>query len=362
LFFWFALGVLATWAQSPPPGCAGFPNCLYSPQAQTTFTGAATSTTYRDLAGDNRIVGLYLRIPEGISAALPVVIWSHPDTTTGDPSTRMALWSEATARAGYLTITVAHPLREVSRAAEICTRLRLEDEACFAIGLANWDWPNDLREVLNWLERANTAADSPLRGRVDLRRIVVAGHDDGSNAAISLAGAKRLLVSQDRRRPNEFTDPRPVAFIALSPQGPLIDGFYDYDYFQPNHSWMQVTRPVLMAFSAGDNTCPFGGQCAQGSSSARRRVAYDLLPAGNKHLLYIKTTRCSHELIGTLDASACVAAGIESELCTSMAAWLRASVLAFLDAQLRNRESARTWLRQGLVAETSGGQAEGLSK
>jgi hypothetical protein len=85
----------------------------------------------------------------------------------------------------------------------------------------------------------------------------------------------------------------------------------------------------------------------------RRRVAYKLMPAGGKYLLFINSVRISHEFLETLDTQACEQAGAEAALCSNFRDWLRSAVLAFLDAHLRNLAEAQTWMRSGLIRAAS---------
>jgi hypothetical protein len=156
-------------------------------------TSLSTSVSYRDVLGETRTLDVHVRLPVVSSGPLPVVIWS-PDSTTLRPARETLLpWSEATARAGYMTVTISHPVRDQTR-----------------------------------------------------------------NGAVSLAGAKRLLTTEDRRNADDLSDPRVAAVVSLSPQGPLNEGFFDADAFKPATSWLTVGRPVLMATGSGDTTAPLG--------------------------------------------------------------------------------------------------------
>lgn len=326
---------------------------LYDPGPAVAFNSAGVTTSYKDDAGDTRTLELFVRRPAGISGALPTVVWSHSAEVSGDVKTLMALWAEATARAGYLTVVVSHPVRTMADAQRQCDAIRADEEACYRIRLVNWDWPRDLRAVLDFLEK---------QPEVDSKRIAVAGHQDGGSAAVSLAGAMRLLRSLDRKKADTFTDPRPAAFVSLSPQGPGLEGFADTDWFQDNHSWMNIKRPVFQATGGGDNTCYFGGSCRSGDTATRRQIPFALMPDGGKHLLFVNSAKISHELIGSLNTDSCVAAGIEPALCTSFADWLRTSTIAFLDAYVKGRPAAQAWLASGGLSAVSKGMATIESK
>lgn len=362
LRFLLVLGLAAAANAQLPPACNPYPNCLYTSGPAQPFTTAATTVSYRDAAGDIRTLDLFIRAPGGVSSALPTMIWSHAADVSGPVQTLMAAWGEGTARAGYLTVNIGHPLRDRAQAERLCIALRVDEEHCLGIGFANWDRPHDLTEVISWLEKANADPDSPLRGRVDTKRIAVGGHADGGHAAISLAGAKRLLTTSDRKKPNDFTDTRPAAFVSLSPQGPLINGFYDTSTFEPTTSWMDIARPVLLATGAGDNDCREPSTCRQGDTPSRRRVPFEVMPNGGKYLMFVNSVKISHDFVGSLDTAGCAAAGVAPAQCTNFADWLRAAVLAFLDANLKESRAALVWLREGLVKDASRNVAELQSK
>jgi len=79
----------------------------------------------------------------------------------------------------------------------------------------NWtDRPKDVSFVISSLP--DIEAKTPgLRGKVDFARIGVAGHSFGAYTAMATAGAKPDLESHL----TDLRDDRPIAFIALSPQG-----------------------------------------------------------------------------------------------------------------------------------------------
>ncbi len=113
------------------------------------------------------------------------------------------------------------------------------------------------RAMLDALALLSTAEFS---GQIDMQRIALGGHSAGAGAAQTLAGAKRIFVGP----PNEVSDPRPIAFLAFSPQQPGSEGSFDTRFQKERHSWTDVLRPVLTATGDGDSTCNPGaapGNC-----------------------------------------------------------------------------------------------------
>jgi len=343
------------WAQLPP-ACTPFPNnCLYSPGQALPIVETAASFTYRDAAEDVRTVELYIRVPVVLTGTIPVVIWSPEAGEKAAPKDRLRKWSETTAKAGYFTITVSHAERETSDRPALCLANGVDaPRDCYFFNPVNSDWPNDLRRVITWLEQLNESGPAEIRGRIDLKRIAVAGFADGSSGALSLAGAPRMLISERLDEASDFTDPRPVAYVALSPQGPTQEGFFDTEIGRPVTSWTPIEKPVLTVSGAGDNNCNWvRGGCFGGDTPARRRIPFELMPEGNKYEMFVESIRISHDFIGTLDTDACVAAGVAQASCTNFDDWLRAGVLAFLDSNVRGVAGATAWLKGGLIAPAS---------
>jgi len=167
--------------------------CLYFPAVHYTALSIITDTlTYTDAAGLTRTVPIALRIPLTAPVPLPVVIWSHGGATGHtNPLTSMAEWSETTAAAGYLTISIAHLPRTGTRQA-LCAAIATtvpgnqwplaDPQTCANFKYLNWDRPYDIRAVLDELERRNR--HGPLQGRVDLAHIAVGGHSAGAGGAL----------------------------------------------------------------------------------------------------------------------------------------------------------------------------------
>lgn len=335
-----------------PQACSAFPNgCLYTPGAPLNFSTTAASFEYKDGLGHSRTVELYFRVPAGVAGQLPVVVWSHEYGVSGDLKELLAKWAETTARAGYVTVTVAHSEREKEEWLGVCASLELDIVNCprpYAL-----DWPVDLKQVLNYLERANASGSAELRGRMDLTKLALAGHSDGASGVISLAGARRMFLSQDPENAADFSDARPVAFVALSPQGPTLEGFFDTEIGRDENSWMGIKRPVLTITGAGDNNCNEPGACYKGDTPHRRRTVHTLLPPGGKYHMYVNSVKLSHDFLGTLDTAACEAAGVARADCSRFDDWLRSTVVAFLDATVRGRPAAQTWLQNDLIVPAS---------
>jgi len=103
------LGASAFFAQAT---CPPYPNCLYVTPVNVTFTVSTSSVTYQDEASLPRTISFAIRTPNGLAGPLPVVIWSHGGLDGNiNPLAALSEWGELTARAGYISVGIAHAPR-----------------------------------------------------------------------------------------------------------------------------------------------------------------------------------------------------------------------------------------------------------
>ena len=352
----FALAAAgAAFAQAPTCAQAPGPGCLYFPAASHGFTLYERSTTYTDTAGDLREINFLIRQPVGAAAPMPAVVWSHGGAYgKRSPTTSMVPWSETTARAGYVTVSIAHTTRNDDSRGRLCNALGITAPAtCDDFKYLNWDRPHDIRAVLDALAVLSTGE---FRGQIDMQRIALGGHSAGSGGVQTVAGARRIFLGP----PVDLSDPRPVAFLAFSPQQPGGEGFFDTRFQNERHSWTSVLRPVLTATGDGDSTCnpgPAVGSCV-GDTPFGRRIGFQRMPAtGNKYHLYVHDANAFHTLF-ELNADKCGLPGVDPQRCAETIRWLSSTALAFLDAHVRQVPDALQWLQSKRIEVASGGVAE----
>ncbi len=126
------------------------------------------------------------------------------------------------------------------------------------------DWynrPLDVKFILDNLER--------LQVPIDKSRIGVGGHSYGAHTAQLLAGARTLPGAHG----SDHSDPRPKAFLLVSPQGrgSMLHG----------DSWKGITRPMMVITGSEDRV-------RTGEEPETRLDPYDLSAPGSKHLLWIE--------------------------------------------------------------------------
>jgi hypothetical protein len=348
----------SAFAQAPACTASPAPDCLYVAAARYGFSPFERSVVYTDNTGAQRVVKLLIRQPLGAALPLPVVIWSHGGTEgKKDPAASMAEWSTLSARAGYFSIAIAHAHRDDLSRSALCTSIGMDAEACKLFSHLNWDRPHDIRAVLDEIERM---VAGEFRGQIDLAKIAVGGHSAGSGGAQTIAGAQRNFL----RPPGSLADPRPIAFLAFSPQQPGDSGFFDTHFKNAGHSWTGVQRPMLTATGDGDDNCEpadVPGRCI-GDTPFGRRIGFARMPAsGNKYHLYVHDADAFHMLF-ELNAAECPQKNVDAAKCAEIVRWLSSTALAFLDGHVRQLPAALQWLQSNRIEQASGGIAEWLRK
>lgn len=162
----------------------------------------------------------------------PVILFSH-----GLGSTRAAYGylARSWASHGYLVVLPQHLGSDVKvlggKGLLPFRRLRqsMSDPA-------NWEArPRDVGFVIDSLSILETTLPS-LAGKVDYARIGVGGHSFGGYTASLVAGARVRFPGEQRDR--TFEDPRPRAFVCISPPGLGGRGLFA-------GAWSGITRPLL---------------------------------------------------------------------------------------------------------------------
>ncbi len=325
--------------------CPGFPNCLYTQQQEYEFATSRANVTYNDVSGTPRTIEITIRTPNR-PGPLPVMIWAHGggDGRNGEGASAGALsdWSTFTARAGYLTVSPAFHVRNAADQSSICKHLGYaEGTECDSFNSLGWDRPFDMRAILDYLARQNQSG--ALQGRVDMSRIGIGGHSAGSSGTLSMAGAHREYNRKRFQGPEWFEDPRPKAFVAMSPSSPGFSGLWDTSYRDSTNSWDSIQRPVLMVTGAGD---------AHEQTPRGRRIGHTYLPPGDKYLLYIDDTDFGHGDYGD-DLNECVYSRVSSAKCAVFRTVLHSAVLAFLDGHVQGSQQALDYVQKGVVQRLS---------
>jgi len=211
----------------------------------------------------NRDIPLRAYLPEG-DGPFPVIVFAHGEGGSKDGYDYLGRYW---AKHGYVVLHPTHIGVDPSGLQPGRPRQDLpalvaaaEDPVNFAAEI------EDARYVINQLP---TLAETlpGMSGKLDTAHVGLAGHSLGASTVLAMAGAK---ITESDGQVRDYGDPRPVAFLAMSPQGP------EQSLFEEG-AWSQILRPVFVVTGTQD-------QGVDGSPWTTRRQVYENLPPGDKVL------------------------------------------------------------------------------
>ncbi|MCS7186787.1 MAG: hypothetical protein N3B10_13755 [Armatimonadetes bacterium] len=267
----------------------------------------------------------------------PVIIWSHGAFGSKDGYDPLVkFWAES----GYVVVQPTHSdslaLMSVEERRKALGYLA---QGKFPPGIfKNWrERALDIKFVLDSLDKLSEIVPE-LSGCIDATKIGVGGHSYGAFTTQVIAGATVRTLSGERI---SLSDKRPIAFVAISPSGP--DGLFD------TKSFSEINRPMLLI--TGSNDFGRGGQTA-----LWRRRAYELLPEGDKFLLWIEGAYHDFGGISGLTRAtrrwfAPKFMGDENQKHLEI---VRSATLAFWDAYLKGDERAKEFLKARKIERAGG--------
>ncbi len=318
-------------------GCPAEPaRCLYRPPV-LPIELVEVMATDPDRIGGARTLNVAIRFARSAPTPMPVVVWSHGGAG-GETNAVGALdkWAIAAAEAGYFSVAIAHTPRDQASRTALCNTLGFDAAGCATFKFLSYDRPRDIAVVI---DHVGLLAKQPqFVGKLDVARLAVGGHSAGAGGALVVAGAAREINGVSM----VTADPRPVAFLAFSPQAPGSDGMTAAGY-------AQVSRPTLIGTGRGDDDPP------EDPADGRASV-FDLVQPGNKARIFIEDPAAIH-LVFALEIANCTA-NVTLAHCEEMRDWVKSAGLAFLDANVRGLRAAQAWIASTHLATASGGVAE----
>ena len=286
----------------------------YDPLAISNPRKAETLDCIVKDAKRSREIPLRIYLPADKRPA-PVVLFSHGlgGSREGSPY----LGEHWSAR-GFVVVVVQHPgsddgvwkdIRPAERMAAMQKAANLQN-ALLRFG--------DIPAVIDQLERWNQSHDSPLAGRLDLKRIGMSGHSFGAVTTQGVSGQRTALGAAS------FTDTRIKAALAMSPSSPRNGG-------DPKRAFGGVTIPWLLM--TGTNDVGLVGD----ADVASRLAVFPALPPGGKYELVLNGAEHSAFSDRALP-------GDKEKRNPNHHRAILALGTAFWDAWLREDAEARAWL------------------
>ncbi len=259
--FYISLNVLSfAQKEAPPVGPAA-----YTKKGEAVVL---TWTTEWHDAARKRNIPLKVYYPEGTDAC-PVILFSHG---LGGSSEIYSYLGKYWASHGYISI---HPSHVGSDTKLLLTKGYAELVKAAANPEEIRNRPLDLSFILDELERRQKAKPDPakpfpLRDRMDLAHVGVAGHSFGAHTTVVFGGADMKLGNQ-----KPLADPRVRAIIPMSP--PVLGGKFLQQFLAKTYG--QITVPSLHMTGTLDDS-PIGD-----TKAADRRLPFDHMLKSERQLV-----------------------------------------------------------------------------
>jgi len=192
--------------------------------------------------------------------------------------------------------------------------------------------PKDISFAIDQMEKLNKETGI-FKGRLDMNRIGVAGHSFGAYTTMAVAGQ----VLGGRLFQKNLADPRVKAAIPMSTPSNKLQSF--------NGAYDKIAIPCMHMTGTLDDS-PIGN-----SPAKDRRIPFDQTKAPEQYL--ITFIGGDHMIFsGRLKRNSIK--GNEDEHFQSL---IRVSTIVFWDAYLKNKPTAKAWLKNGGIRKLMGQDA-----
>jgi predicted dienelactone hydrolase len=296
--------------------------------------GVLSDLSLRD-ESRGRVIPLTVYYPMGQGHwPFPIILFSHG---AGGSKDGYGYLGSYWAAHGYVVIHPTHLGSDASRLKKHRAFYNLRAIKKMMKAKANYiNRPLDISFILDHLSDIETM-DPALNGLFDVKRVGVAGHSFGAYTTLAVAGA---VVSLPGEKSQLFNDPRPLAFIALSPQGDETGVF-------EGNAWAGIQRPFLVMSGTRDKGL-------SGQPSDWRLESYDGMPSGaNKNEI----------VIDGADHMSFAGAGFDGKVKDPlMNQYIQQATLTFWDAYLKADPTALQDVQNGYFPKLAGITASIQSK
>ena len=222
-----------------------------------------------DFTVDGQAIPLRIRAPAEPHGPCPVILFSHGLAGAREGYDHFtATW----AAAGFFVVQPSHPGSDTNafRSAGLAGLSDAMHRAVLDPQVAA-SRPKLISRLIDLLPQVQAAAIG-WQGTLDAAHIGVAGHSFGAWTAQAVSGVRFRLADGTKT----VADPRPVAFIALSPSGsgPL----------QPPDAWDHTSRPMLFITGTEDVMPAFLTRPGDAPRDLTwREQAFRRVPAGGQY-------------------------------------------------------------------------------
>lgn len=198
--------------------------------------------------------------------------------------------------------------------------------------------PPDAQFAIDQIERLNADDTSPLKGRLDLKSIAIAGHSFGGYTTLALAGQTFILPLGATKR---YDEPRIKAAIQMSAPAPANRSELD-------KAFSTITLPVMHMTGTKDFL-----EILPQTTAADRRIPFDHMSRSETCLVIFNDGDhfifSGRERMAATPEKHAQDAAFQKLIC--------AGTTAFWDAYLKGNAEAKKWLLDGGYAKLLGEQA-----
>lgn len=295
--------------------------------------------TWKD-AEREREVPVKIYHPKAGAGPFPVILFSHG---LGGSKENYAYLGRHWAGCGYVSVHLQHAGSDdaVWKDVPMAQRARALQQSAMNLGNA-MDRPKDVSFVLDQLERHQADPASPLRGKLNLAAVGMAGHSFGGYTTLAAAG--QTFAGALGRGVN-LGDPRIKAAIQMSAPVPMIRKNLDTVYGS-------ITIPVMHMTGTDDFV-----EILPQTKPEDRRLPYDHMKHADTCLVIF--IEGDHMIFSGRERMADPAKIAQDQEFQRLIA---AGTTAFWDAWLKKMPAARPWLYGGGYTKLLGGKATFESK
>jgi len=276
----------------------------------------------------NRDVPVKIYYPKAGTDRLPIIIFSHG---LGGSREGYEYLGRHWASYGYVSVHVQHLGSDTAVWQNAGQPMK-------AMTTAASDWrnavnrPRDISFAIDEMERMNLE-DTPLKNRLDMNHVGVAGHSFGAHTTLGVAG--QVFIGP---RGGQFSmgDGRVKAALPMS--APVTKGQADLD-----RSYGAITIPCLHMTGTLDDS-PIGD-----TRAGERRMPFDHMKNSDQYLVIFNGG--DHMIFSGRGQGRLGAGGEKDPLFQQL---ILMSSTAFWDAYLKGDANARTWLAGGAFAAVLG--------
>ena len=296
---------------------------------------AVLKLDWHDVARD-RDVPAKIYFPQEGAGPFPVVIFSHG---LGGSRENYEYLGRHWAGCGYVSVHLQHIGSDDSVWKDLPMAERGKSLQKAAVNLSNaLERPIDGQFALNQIEKLNVDESSPLKGRLDLKAMAIAGHSFGGYTTLALAGQTFMLPFFQSKR---YDEPRLKAAIQMSAPAPTIRRDLD-------GTFASIKIPVMHMTGTKDFL-----ELLPQTTAADRRIPFDHMSQAETCLVIFNDG--DHFIFSGRERMAASPEKIAQD--ASFQKLICASTTAFWDAYLKGNVAAKKWLLEGGCEKFLGEQA-----